>query len=132
MSDNHTCEPAGLLRFLWDKFDAKAATYDELDYLACSIDSARTVARFASEHLTGIALHVHEAQSAGSEVTKIGGVDLPVALSNLSDAMRMIEELTFIGSEATFEERRRADANRKSQRVERNKHSERGKNENKD
>lgn len=132
MRDIHTCDQAGLLRFLWDKFDVKSATDEELDYLASSIDSATTAARFASAQLADMAMHIHDAQSSGREVTKFDGIDFPVALTNLSQVMRMIDELTFIGSESTFEERKRAEANRKSPRVERTKHSERGKNENKD
>lgn len=126
MSDNHTCDQAGLLRFLWDKFDAKTATDEELDYLASSIDSATTAARFASAQLADMAIDFHDAQSAGKEIKKVDGIDVPTVLMNLSQVMRMIEELTFIGSESAFEERRRAEANRKPSRVERTKHSERG------
>jgi hypothetical protein len=52
-------------------------------------------------------------RQAGREVKQINGIDLPMALVNLSDAMRMVSELTFIGSEASFEEKKRIEAKAK-------------------
>lgn len=126
MNDTRTCDQAGLLRFLFDKFDAKAATDDELEYLSSAIDVSSTAARMASDQLSDIALNMCTGNVTERESQQVNGVALHVALSSLSDLMRMVGELTFIGSEAAFEERRRAEANRKPPRVERNKHSERG------
>lgn len=126
MSENYTCDQAGIIRFLWDRFNAKAATDDELEYLASAIDISSTAARIASDQLADLSLKMCTGDVTERESQQVNGVALHTALSNLSDAMRMVGELTFIGSETAFEERRRAEANRKSQRVERNKHSERG------
>lgn len=126
MNENHTCDAVGMFRFLWDKFDAKKATDDDLDYLTGATDVATTIARTVADQLFAVAMEISSERRAGREVERINGIDLPLALVNLSDEMRMAGELTFVGSEAAFEERRRAEANRKSQRAERNKHSERG------
>jgi hypothetical protein len=123
MSANHTCDAVGIMRFLWDKFDAKTATDDDLDFLACATDEATTVARSAADELFGVALHIGGERSAGRQVEKVNGVDLPMVLINLSNVMRMVGELAFIGSEAAFEERKRAEAKNRSPRVERTKQS---------
>ncbi|MFM0136835.1 hypothetical protein [Caballeronia grimmiae] len=125
MRDNHTCDAVGVLRFLWDKFDANTATDEELEFLSCATDEATTISHSVADELFGIAVFVGGERQAGRQVEKINGIDLPVALINLSQTMRMVGELTFIGSEASFEERKRSEAKLKSRRVERAKQSER-------
>jgi hypothetical protein len=106
-SANHTCDSVGILRFLWDKFDAKKATDDELEYLSSATDVARTRARGIADELFDMALTVSSERFAGLEVKKLNGVELSIKLGNISDEMRLMSQLTFIGSEASFEEKKR-------------------------
>jgi len=113
---------AGVLGLLWDRLDKKAAPDEVLDFLSSAADEASGMARSLSDTVEGIACLISQDQGDDVGVSKCGslqGTDLPILLFNISDSLKTIAELAFIGSEASFhlQERQAAKANGKSRRT---------------
>jgi hypothetical protein len=125
MNEKRRPNAAGIIGFLWEKFDAHSASDEELELLGGAGDEACTLSRNTADRLLGVAMHIADENAAGRDVRKMAHVDLPVLLANIADAMTICGELAFIGSEANFVASQRAEAKIKSSRVQRGKQSER-------
>ena len=114
-------DAAGVLSFLFDKLDKTAVTDEELLFLSSAADEASAMARSLSDTVAGIGCLIAHDRNGDVGTAKNGalqGDDLPAFLFNISDALKTISELSFIGSEASFHQHERltANANNKSRR----------------
>lgn len=104
---NQLADVSGLLRFFHDRFDAKNATDDELEFLAFATEEASASASELSALLSNIANVVSEDEEKGNCGSFRGQGDVPRLLWMISNRLREIEVAALIGSEGEFKLRER-------------------------
>ena|SRR5476649_2399431 len=119
MSTNMPADTAGVLNFLWGKFDSKTASDEELEFLTGANEEVQSMAQCLSVTVSSVGCIIGDAQAAGREGGSLQHHDLPTFLFSIADSLKTIAELSFIASEASFHQRQRltANGNTKSRRV---------------
>jgi hypothetical protein len=100
MSSNRAADAAGFLRFFRESFDFETASDEDLRYLGRATDFAETLAIDTADALAGTSYFIGEEHQNGREVKQINGVDVAIHLMYISDAMRVIGEMSRTGDDA--------------------------------
>ncbi|WP_321808076.1 hypothetical protein [Burkholderia sp. BCC1993] len=101
-------DAAGLLNFLWDQFDTKNATNEELERLACASEDAAEAAEALSQNVAGIGCLINE-DRCGNEVPSGALQDdhQTSLLFVIANQIELIGKMAKIGSDAEHALRKR-------------------------
>jgi hypothetical protein len=107
MSANRHADAAGVLTFLWDKFNTDAASDKDLWFLANAAEQAETMSASLADTVSGVAGLISRDQDVpddqpGRKSGALQDEDLPSLLWGIADSVRTIGKLAFIGGEAGF------------------------------
>lgn len=97
-------DAAGLLTFLWDRFDVKAATDEELQYLSAASEEAANAAWRLSEHISGVGGLI-QYDRGSDDKPKCGALqdtDQAGLLYRIANELETIGRLAYIGSESDY------------------------------
>lgn len=104
-------DAAGIVGFLMDALEVKQLDESDLEFLLCATEQATTAARSLSEIVSGMGCLISADQTqSGTKAGSLWGNDVPTLLWYIASQVDMIGQLTYIGSEAEWELRRRAEA----------------------
>lgn len=103
-----TLDAGGLIQFLWNRTDSKKCTDGELDWISHACSNTELMVMNLRKTLSGVAgLVAYEINDGGTRSGCFQPYDLPELLYGAIDTLGVIEQMTFIGSEAHFELRER-------------------------
>ncbi|SAL17015.1 hypothetical protein AWB71_00687 [Caballeronia peredens] len=108
---------AGLLQFLWSKFDVEKASDEELMSLSTADEEAAVMAKQLGSVVNGVGSLIVTDMDVEADLQRSGalqGAELPTLLRNIADQVNTIAELSFIGSQANFYLNMRVEARAKS------------------
>ncbi|MCA8338469.1 hypothetical protein [Burkholderia multivorans] len=104
-------DAAGLLQFFIDRTDLKKLDAEELEFLAAGSEEAAGQAATLSHVVSGVACLISEDQTRdGTRSGSLQDHDIQRLLWFVSDQIEAIGKMAWIGSEADYELRRRAQA----------------------
>ncbi|KVN27338.1 hypothetical protein WJ63_14300 [Burkholderia pyrrocinia] len=97
---NRQPDAAGLLAFFWDRFDAKAASDEDLEYLSGSAEEAANAAWQLSAHVSGVGGLIEQDRGVDDK-PKCGTLqdaDQAELLYRIANELEAIGHLAYIGS----------------------------------
>lgn len=100
--ENRLADTAGLLAFFHDKFDAKNASDEELEFLSRAGEEASSAAYELDDILSGLANLICEDEEKGNCGAFRTKTELPKLLWMISSRARAIGQQAYIASESGF------------------------------
>ncbi|AOJ86145.1 hypothetical protein WS87_05415 [Burkholderia sp. MSMB0856] len=103
-------DAAGLLAFLWDRFDAETASDEDLAYLSAASEEAANMAFKLSDHVAGIGCLIDYDRGAETRCGSLQDSEQASLLFRLADEIAAIGHMASIGSESESRLRHRISA----------------------
>ncbi|KVU21227.1 hypothetical protein WK62_19785 [Burkholderia ubonensis] len=93
-------DAAGLLAFFWDRFDAKAASDEDLEYLSGAAEEAANAALQLSDHVSGVGGLIEQDRGFDNKPTcgTLQDADQAELLYRIANELEAIGHLAYIGS----------------------------------
>ncbi|VWM20556.1 hypothetical protein [Burkholderia lata] len=99
---NRQPDAAGLLAFFWDRFDASAASDEDLAYLSVATDEAANAAFKLSAHIAGLACLIDGDRGIDDkpQCGSLQDADQTALLYRIADEVEAIARMAHVGGEA--------------------------------
>lgn len=94
--------PADVVKFLYERFDAKKASDEDLKFLTGAAEESFTLARAVATTVLSASAYVYDDFAVGKETKYVNGTELSEYLLSVANSLYMVAELSEIAHDASF------------------------------